>query len=141
MKISTKGRYALRMLIDLIQHQNEGYIALKDVANRQQISKKYLEQIVPTLSKGGIIMSSRGFQGGYRLIVHPQDCTVGQILRLTEGAMTPIPCLDCEPAGCENKASCSTLNMWLGLEKAINDYIDNITLQDIVDNNTEKYRL
>ena len=97
MKISTKGRYALRMLLDLAQNQGDGFVALKDVAERQNVSKKYLEQIVPMLNKAGILAASRGFQGGYRLAQAPDRCTVGDILRVTEGSIAPVACLDRGP--------------------------------------------
>lgn len=133
MKISTKGRYALRMLIDLAQHQKEGYIALKDIAARQNISKKYLEQIVPMLNSSGILLANRGFQGGYRLANSPKNYTVADILRLTEGSLAPIACLDCNPSGCERRSQCSTIDMWEGLYKTITDYLEGITLQDLLD--------
>lgn len=138
MKISTKGRYALRMLLDLAEHQQDGFIALKDIAARQHISKKYLEQIVPILNKSNILQANRGFQGGYRLINAPREYTVGNILRLTEGSITPVACLDFEPAGCERRNDCITLPLWQGLSKVIADYLDNITLQDILDNYKER---
>ena len=138
MKISTKGRYALRMLLDLAEHQNEGFVALKDIANRQNISKKYLEQIVPLLNNSNILQASRGFQGGYRLNGKPSSYTVGDILRLTEGGIAPISCLECEPHGCERKATCATLSMWEGLYKVMTDYLDGITLQDILDKKQEQ---
>lgn len=133
MKISTKGRYALRMLIDLAQHQKDGYIALKDIAARQNISKKYLEQIVPMLNNSGMLQANRGFQGGYRLAGSPKDYTVADILRLTEGSLAPIACLDCKPAGCERRSECSTIDMWEGLYKVITDYLEGVTLQDLLD--------
>ena len=133
MKISTKGRYALRMLIDLALHQQDGFIALKDIASRQNISKKYLEQIVPILNKSNILQANRGFQDGYRLVNPASTYTVGSILRLTEGSLTPIACLDWNPEGCERRNDCMTLPMWQGLSKVIADYLDNITLQDIID--------
>ena len=133
MKISTKGRYALRMLIDLALHQQDGFIALKDIAARQNISKKYLEQIVPILNKSNILQANRGFQVGYRLVNPASTYTVGSILRLTEGSLTPIACLDWNPEGCERRNDCMTLPMWQGLSKVIADYLDNITLQDIID--------
>jgi len=133
MKISTKGRYALRMLIDLAQHQGEGYIALKDIAARQSISKKYLEQIVPMLNSSGMLQANRGFQGGYRLAGAPKDYTVAAVLRLTEGSLAPVACLDCSPIGCERAASCATLEMWKGFHKVITDYLEGITLQDLLD--------
>lgn len=139
MKISTKGRYALRMLIDLAEHENDGFIALKDIAQRQGISKKYLEQIVPILNKTNILQTNRGFQGGYRLAQKPDKYTIGMILRLTEGSLSPVSCLDQEPIQCERCSECSTLPIWKGLNKVINDYVDNITLQDVLDQQRERY--
>jgi Rrf2 family protein len=133
MKISTKGRYALRMLLDLAEHQNEGYVALKDIADRQEISKKYLEQIVPMLSKAGVLLTSRGYQGGYRLAKTPKDYTVGDILRITEGSLAPVSCLDTEENTCERASNCMTLGVWKGLNDVINEYLDSITLQNIID--------
>lgn len=133
MKISTKGRYALRMLLDLAQHQNDGYIALKDIAARQNISKKYLEQIVPILNKSDILNTNRGYQGGYKLAKSPDKYTVGDILSLTEGSLSPVACLDYTPVGCERSNECITLPVWQGLKKVICDYLDGITLQDILD--------
>lgn len=139
MKISTKGRYALRMLLDLAEHQNDGYIALKDIAARQNISKKYLEQIVPVLNKSDILSTNRGYQGGYRLAKSPSKYTVGEILRLTEGTLSPVPCLDHEPIDCPRSAECITLPVWQGLKKAVCDYLDGITLQDILDMQRDRY--
>lgn len=134
MKISTKGRYALRLMLDLAENQKDGFIALKDIAQRQNISKKYLEQIVPLLNKSGILITSRGYQGGYRLAKRPEECTVGDILRITEGSLAPVACLDTVENFCEKAESCMTLSVWKGLEKAINEYLDSITLQNIIDN-------
>lgn len=139
MKISTKGRYALRMLIDLAEHSNDGFIALKDIAERQGISKKYLEQIVPILNRSDILQTNRGFQGGYKLAQSPDKYTIGKILRLTEGSLSPIPCLDQNPNQCERSNVCVTLPIWQGLSKVINDYLDSITLQDILDKQRERY--
>lgn len=133
MKISTKGRYALRMLVDLAEHQQDGFVALKDIAERQKISKKYLEQIVPMLHKSKLLQASRGFQGGYRLINAPSQYTIGDILRLTEGSLAPVACLDLEPGGCEQRDNCPTLCIWKGLYDSITQYLDNITLQDLID--------
>ena len=133
MKISTKGRYALRMMLDLAENQNDGYVALKDIAERQDISKKYLEQIVPMLNKSGVLRTTRGFQGGYKLAKAPDKYTVGDILRITEGSLAPVACLDYEPNTCEKCETCHTLPMWQGLYKTITDYLDSITLQDIID--------
>ncbi len=139
MKISTKGRYALRMLVDLAEHQNGGYVSLKDIANRQGMSKKYLEQIVPILNRGNILKRSRGFQGGYMLANSPDKYTVGQILRLTEGSLAPVPCAEESPVTCERSADCSTLPVWQGLYRVITEYLDSITLQDILDLQKKKY--
>lgn len=139
MKISTKGRYALRMLIDLAEHKNDGYIALKDIAARQNISKKYLEQIIPVLNKSDILNANRGYQGGYKLAKSPEKYTVGDILRLTEGSIAPVACLDHNPIECDRCDDCITLPIWKGLHKVISDYLDSVTLQDILDNKKELY--
>lgn len=139
MKISTKGRYALRMLLDLAEHQNNGYIALKDIAERQGISKKYLEQIVPLLNKSDILQTNRGFQGGYMLARSPEKYTVGDILRITEGGLHPVACLAQNPIQCDRSIDCATLPIWQGLERVINEYLDSITLQDILDQQRERY--
>ncbi|MGN1169576.1 MAG: RrF2 family transcriptional regulator [Acutalibacteraceae bacterium] len=138
MKISTKGRYALRMMLDLAEHQNDGYVALKDIAQRQNVSKKYLEQIVPILNKSDILRTNRGFQGGYRLAKSPDKYTVGEILRVTEGSLSPVACLDHEPIECERSAECPTLPVWQGLYKVINEYLDSVTLQDILNQQKER---
>ncbi|MGN1074151.1 MAG: RrF2 family transcriptional regulator [Eubacteriales bacterium] len=137
MKISTKGRYALRMMLDLAQHQSDGYVALRDIAQRQNISKKYLEQIVPVLNKSDILRTNRGFQGGYRLAKSPDQYTVGEILRLTEGNLAPVACLEHEPIECERSGECPTLPVWQGLYSVICEYLDGITLQDILDQQKE----
>ena len=132
MKISTKGRYALRFMIDLAVNC-ENFVALKDAAARQGISKKYLEQIVPLLNKSGMLLTNRGYQGGYRLAKKPSEYTIGDILRITEGSLAPVACLDNDPNICERQDSCPTLELWQGLYKTITDYLDGITLQDLVD--------
>ena len=137
MKISTKGRYALRMMIDLAQNQGDGYVSLKDIANRQEISKKYLEQIVAILNKPDILRTNRGYQGGYRLAKNANEYTVGDILRLTEGGIAPVSCLENSPIICDRADECVTLPVWKGLYKVITDYLDSITLQDIVDKNAD----
>lgn len=139
MKISTKGRYALRMLLDLAEHQNCGYIALKDIAERQNISKKYLEQIIPIFNGSGILKTIRGSQGGYQLAKTPDKYTVGEILRLTEGSLSPISCAEEESATCERSGDCAMLPVWQGLYKVINEYLDGITLQDILEQQGERY--
>ncbi len=139
MKISTKGRYALRMLIDLAEHGNSDFISLKEIAERQNISKKYLEQIVPILNKSNILQTNRGFQGGYKLAQAPSKYTVGMILRATEGSLAPVACLEQNPIQCERSSECATLYVWQGLNKVINDYLDSITLQDILDRRKSLY--
>ena len=139
MKISTKGRYALRMMLDLAKHQGDGYVALKDVAARQGISKKYLEQIVPVLNQSDILRTNRGFQGGYRLAKSPDRYTVGEVLRLTEGSLAPVACLDHEPNECPRSGECATLPVWQGLYRVICEYLDGITLQDILDQQRDRY--
>ena len=138
MKISTKGRYALRMLVDLAEHEGSGYISLKDIAERQMISKKYLEQIIQVFNKSDVLRANRGAQGGYMLARTPDKYTVGEILRLTEGSLAPVACLEQEPNLCERQESCATLPVWQGLYRVINEYLDNITLQDILDQEHEK---
>ena len=133
MKISTKGRYALRLMVDLAEHRENGFIALKDVAKRQNISKKYLEQIVPVLNGAGLLITNRGNKGGYRLAKPPSEYTVGDILRITEGSIAPVSCLETEVNYCERKNCCQTLFVWEGLYKTVNEYLDGITVQDIVD--------
>ncbi len=137
MKISTKGRYALRMLLDLAEHKDQGFIALKDIAKRQGISKKYLEQIVPILNKTDFLQTNRGFQGGYKLAKAPECYTVGDILRVTEGSLAPVACLNQTPNQCERSRECATLPVWQGLYRVINEYLDGITLQDLLEREQE----
>ena len=133
MRISTKGRYALRLMVDLAEHKDSGFIALKDVAKRQNISKKYLEQIVPVLNGAGLLTTNRGNRGGYKLAKEPKEYTVGDILRITEGSIAPVSCLESDVNSCERKNFCQTLYVWEGLYKVVNEYLDSITVQDIVD--------
>ena len=130
--ISTRGRYALRMMLDLAQHQNGGFVPLKDIAKRQEISKKYLEQIIPILNRSGFLQTTRGFGGGYRLVKAPKEYTVGNILRATEGTLAPVSCLEKPVNTCPRCASCVTLPVWQGLYTLVNDYLDGITLEDIL---------
>lgn len=136
MMISTRGRYALRMMIDLAQHGGDDFVALKDIAERQDISKKYLEQIIPILNRSGLLQTSRGFGGGYKLIKAPKDYTVGEILRATEGNMAPVTCLEGEVNLCPRCAECDTLPVWKGLQKVVDQYLDNISLEDILNRNS-----
>jgi len=133
MRISTKGRYALRMMIDLAEHENSGYVPLKEIAQRQNISKKYLEQIIPAFNNAEMLKTVRGAQGGYMLARKPEKYTVGEILRLTEGSLVPVACAEQEPIQCAHSADCPTLPVWQGLNRVINEYLDGITLRDIVE--------
>ena len=121
MKISTKGRYALRMLLDLAEQREKGFVALKEIAQRQNISKKYLEQIVPILNRAKVLKTNRGYQGGYQLAQSPDHYTVGMILRLTEGSLAPVACVEQDPVDCPRSVDCPTLPLWKGLNKVIND--------------------
>jgi transcriptional regulator, Rrf2 family len=131
MKISTRGRYALRFMIDLAQHKQDEFIPLKDISERQGISIKYLEQITSLLSKYGLLQSVRGPQGGYKLARPQNRYTVGEILRITEGDLAPVSCLETETNECSRRSICATLKLWEGLEKAINSYLDGITLDQL----------
>jgi len=122
------------MLVDLAEHKNDGFVSLKDISARQGISKKYLEQLVTLLNSPDILRTNRGYKGGYKLAKEPNQYTVGQILRITEGKLSPVKCLDDEPNRCERSGFCKTLGVWQGLEKVVNAYLDGITIQDIVDN-------
>ena len=133
MRISTKGRYALRMMLDLAQHRDEGYISLKDIARRQDISKNYLDQIMMLLKKSDFLRSTRGYQGGYKLAKAPAQYSVGDILRLTEGSLAPVACLDDCARDCDRSADCMTRQVWQGLEAVVQNYLDHISLQQILD--------
>lgn len=134
LKISTRGRYSLRMMIDLAQHYNEGFIALKDISTRQNISKKYLEQIVPFLNRSNLLNANKGHMGGYQLSRQPSDITVREILECAEGSLTPVSCMDNTPNNCENFEECLTLPIYNGLYDVIVKYLDGITLLNIIDN-------
>ena len=133
MKISTKGRYALRMILDMARYQEHGPVALKDIAERQNVSKKYLEQIALVLSQSGMLHGARGHQGGYRLVGQPADYTVCDILEKMEGSLHPVSCLDHAPNACERCNGCETLFIWEELDKRINEYLTSMTLQDVLD--------
>ncbi len=132
MKISTKGRYALRLMLDLAMDTSGEPVRIKDVAERQEISVKYLEQIVSILAKAGYVRSIRGPQGGYRLAREPEDYTVGMILRLTEGSLTPVECAEAEPGACSREDTCVTRKLWKELDEAIRSVVDKYTLEDLV---------
>lgn len=132
MMISTKGRYALRVMVDMAEHDRGGYIPLKDIAARQEISEKYLESIVKTLVSEGMLTGLRGKGGGYRMNVSPQQCTVGRVLRATEGALAPVACLEPRAEACPRVADCRTIDMWKGLYTTINEYLDRFTISDLM---------
>ncbi len=133
MKISTKGRYALRMLVDISAHENDTFISLKEISDRQNISKKYLEQIVPLLTKNGILRTNRGNKGGYALARSADEITVGEVLRATEGSLAPVACLEYEENDCPRAGMCDTLFVWKGLYKVISEYLDGITISAIAE--------
>lgn len=136
MKISTKGRYALRVMIDLASHDFGTVISLRDISQRQEITLKYLEQITPPLSRAGLLKSVRGSNGGYRLTRPAAEYTAGEILRVVEGSLVPVTCLEDVPNRCSRCKDCKTLPLWQGLSQVINDYLDNITLEDLLHGTT-----
>lgn len=137
MMISTRGRYALRVMIDLAEHSPEGFIPMKEVAARQGISLKYLEQIVPALSKNGLIIGVQGKGGGYRLVREPEEYSVGEILRLTD-ELAPVACLECGAEPCEKRDNCRTIAMWSRFYDMTNEYFDGIKLSSLVSGEMEK---
>ena len=132
--ISTRGRYALRVMIDLAEHRSGGYIPMKDVAERQEISLKYLENILPVLTRSGLIEGMHGKGGGYRLCRAPEDITAGEVLRATEGELAPVSCLECGAKPCSRAAYCKTLPMWREYYRLTNEYFDNKSLADLLGN-------
>lgn len=132
MLISTKGRYSLRVMIDLAEQKSDRYIPLKEIAARQEISEKYLESIIKLLVKGKFLTGLRGKGGGYKLTKSPDQYTVGSILRLTEESLAPVACLEADAPSCPRTCDCRTLSLWKGLDKVINDYLDNVTVADLV---------
>lgn len=133
MKISTKGRYALRIMIDLAMNAGENPVRVKDIASRQNISEKYLEQIISMFNKAGYVKSIRGAQGGYLLTKEPGEYTAGMILRLAEGSIAPVSCVDVDAESCEKKGACVSAMLWQKMNDAVNEVVDNTTLQDLVD--------
>lgn len=132
MLISTRGRYALRVLMDLAQNRGEGYIAMKKVAERQELSLKYIERIKPVLSKNKYVEGVHGKGGGYRLAKAPEEYRIGDILRLAEGDLAPVACLGCSAKPCDRAGECKTLPMWREFYGMVNDYFDGITLADLM---------
>ena len=129
--ISTKGRYALRLMVDIASYSKGEVVSLKDISKRQEISIKYLEQVVSVLVKSGMLISVRGNNGGYLLAKSPSEYTAGDILRVSEGTLAPISCIQSDPIRCNRANMCSTVDFWKGYYKAILDYVDNVTLEDL----------
>ena len=138
MKISTKGRYALRLMLDLATYDVGKPVSLKDIARRQDISEKYLEQIIAVLNKGGLVRSVRGAGGGYRINRAPADISVGDILRLTEGDLAPVECVGGNSAACDRSGMCVTIRVWQKLDEAINSVVDSISVADLMAWNAEQ---
>lgn len=139
MKISTRGRYALRMMVDLAQHYDQGFIALKDISKRQDISKKYLEQIIPFLNRGNLLSATKGHMGGYRLAKAPSEITVREILESAEGSLVPVSCMDSTPNLCKKCEDCITLPIYEGLYDVVTKYFDSITLEDIINRQVSEF--
>ena len=132
MIVSTRGRYALRVMIDLAEQTADGYVPLKDIVQRQKISQKYVEAIMTLLSKNGFVTGVHGKGGGYKLNRKPQDYKIGDILRLTEGTLAPVACLECDAAPCERASECRTLPLWKELDSRVSGYLDSVTLADFM---------
>ncbi len=138
MKISTKGRYAIRLMLDIAEKGNGEYVRLKDISERQEISEKYLEQIISLLVKSGLVRGVRGAQGGYKLSKSPEEYTIGAILRVTEGSLAPVACLDDGANQCLRSEMCCTLGLWKDFYNVINSFLDSKTLQDLLDEKNSK---
>jgi len=133
--ISTKGRYAMRVVIDLAQHTDDGFISLKNIAERQRISLKYLEIIISNLNKAGFVESKRGNDGGYRLVRQAKEYTVSEILNSVEKSLSPVKCVDKNEATCQNQSECLTHPLWQKLDTVIEKYLTSVTLEDIISKN------
>jgi Rrf2 family protein len=141
MKISTRGRYAVRLMLDLALNDSDTYITVKSIAERQDISGKYLEQIISVLSRAGFVKSVRGSQGGYKLSRPPEEYTVGMILRAIEGSLVPVACLEDEVNQCPRSDTCATLDVWKQIDDAVNQVVDGTTLADLVENHYRIHRV
>ncbi|HCA29467.1 MAG TPA: Rrf2 family transcriptional regulator [Ruminococcaceae bacterium] len=133
MKISSRGRYGLRMMVEIARHNPGDWVSIKDISIHQGVSVKYLEQIVTGLTKSGLLLSYRGSQGGYTLAKSPEQYTAGEILRAIEGNLAPVACLDSKTNHCDRRDICPTIHFWVGLHEVINKYVDSTTLKDLVD--------
>lgn len=138
MMVSTKGRYALTVMVDLAKNEDDGYVSLADIAERENLSMKYLESIISILNKGGMLLSLRGKNGGYKLARKPEEYSINEILLLTEGTLAPVNCIMQDGVQCDKAATCSTLPLWAGLDKVIENYLGGITLEDIIRGNRKK---
>ena len=138
MMVSTKGRYALTVMVDLAKNESGGYVSLADIAERENLSMKYLESIISILNKGGMLLSLRGKNGGYKLAREPKDYSINEILLLTEGTLAPVNCIMQDGVQCDKAATCSTLPLWAGLDKVIEGYLSDITLEDVITGNRKK---
>lgn len=133
MKVSTKGRYALHLMLDIATHQtSDKPVRIKDIAERQNLSNKYLEQIIAALNKAGYVKSIRGAQGGYLLTKEPEEYTAGMILRVMEGSLSPVACLDDQENSCDRQGGCVTIRLWSMINDAVNDVVDSVTLADMI---------
>ena len=131
MKITSRGRYALKVMIDIAEQKSDDFIKLNDIATRQSISEKYLESIIASLTKAGLLIGVRGKGGGYKLSKKPEEYTVGSILKVTEGSLTPVSCMDCKPNTCVSQETCKTLPLWEGLDRVIDSYLESVTIADL----------
>ncbi len=138
MNFSTKSRYALRMLVDIAAHQDNGKVKIKDISSRQDISQKYLEQIITTLSKYDLVRGERGPQGGYILTRPASDISVAEVVRLIEGGLSPVPCIKENGVECDNKDNCTTLDMWMRIEEAVTKIMTETSIQDLLDDANRK---
>ena len=138
MMVSSKGRYALTVMVDIAKHDDDTYVSLADIAERENLSMKYLESIIAMLNKGGMLVSARGKNGGYKLAKEPKDYSINEILLLTEGSLAPVNCIMQDGVQCDKAAGCSTLPLWAGLDKVIDNYLSGITLEDIITGNRKK---
>lgn len=139
MKISTKGRYAIRLMLDIAEQTDNKPVSIREISKRQKISEKYLEQIISILNNAGYVRSIRGSQGGYVLKYEPDKYTVGMILRLTEGTLAPVPCVGEDAQKCERMAECQTVMLWKRLDEAISGVVDHTTLADLMENSSDFY--
>ena len=138
MMVSSKGRYALTVMVDIARNAGDNYVSLADIAERENLSMKYLESIISILNKGGLLVSARGKNGGYKLARKPNEYNISEILLLIEGSLAPVNCIMQDGVQCDKAANCSTLPLWAGLDKVIDKYLGGITLEDVIEGNRKK---